>query len=192
MSGNIPYNPSTVVGGRGGQYGKTLPVVHTPTVSMGGRSPGLLSAENTNSYVSFGNAKKRQRNIERTRGVFRTNVSPVFRGPNTPSESGQKVWQTYPAPSVQAWLHLTDRDEKRNTTGARVTWAQSPQEIVRASRINANRMHSALIRPAAPAQPNWKTSYIIGQRNVQPIGPYQSMAQKSIIQRVGTRLGVTS
>ena len=177
-------------GGRYGIYGKTMPVVHTPTVSLGSRSPGLLAASDTNQYVSFGNAMKRKRNIERTRGVFRTNISPVFRSAGTPSESGQKVWQTYPDPSVQAYLHLKDPDDRKKDQ--RWAWAQSPQEIVTASRINANRMHSALIRKGAPQQANWKTSYIIGQRNVQPIGPYQSLNQQSIIQRVGTRLGVNS
>lgn len=186
------YKTTGVVGGgRYGLYGKTVPVMHGPSVSYGGRSGGLLVAPNTNSYVSFGNQAKRQRNINRTRGLFRLNVQAVFRGPDTPSESGQKVEYTYPDPSVQAYLHLNDKDEKRNAKGQRVGWAQAPQDIVLAARINANRMHSAYIRPAAPAQPNWKTSYIIGQRNVQPIGPYQSLQQKSIIGRIGTRLGVS-
>lgn len=181
--------PAVTGGGRYGMYGKTLPVVHAPTVSNGSRSGGLLLAQNTNSYVSFANQAKRERNIKRTRGVFRTNVSPVFRGPHTPSESGLKIQQTYPDPSVQAYLHLKDPDDRKK--GNRASWAQSPEEIVIANRICSNNGHRALIRKAAPAQPNWKTSYIIGERAVQPIGPYQTTYQRSIIQRVGSALGVS-
>lgn len=173
-------------GGRYGIYGSTWPARHMPSVSQGGRSGGLLVAENTNSYVSFGNSAKRERNIHRTRGVFRTNISPVFRHAHTPGGSGQKVEYMYPAPSVQAYIHLKDGGYQGTAKAQRSGWAQTADMLIFANRVNANRMHSALIRPAAPAQVNWKTSYIVGQRNVQPIGPYQSLQQKSIIERVGS------
>lgn len=171
-----------------GRYGLPVtPASHNP-VAQGGRSGGLLLAPGTNQDVSFGNEKKRQRNIKRTRGIFRTNISPVARGPETPNTSGQKVEYVSSDPSVQAYLHLEDRDERRNAKRQRVLWAQTHEEVVFAARVNANRGHSALIRPAAPAQPNWKTSYIIGQRHVTPQGPYNSYQQKSVIQRIGDNL----
>jgi hypothetical protein len=173
---------------RNGRYGTLLCLDQSNAVSLGNRSPGNLESVNTNMLPSFGNAAKRERNIHRTRGIFRLRVQAVFRGSNTPSQSGQKREYTYPDPSVQAWLHLKDRDDigaNASAKQARGEWAQTPDEIVFYNRVNANRMHSALIRPAAPAQVSWQTSYIVGQRNVKPVGPYQSIQQRSIIERIG-------
>lgn len=186
-----PYkDPGVTGGGRYGIYGGTCPPLHTPSVSQGHWSAGQVQAPEKTRNISQGNEAKRERTIKRTRGVFRTNVSPVFRSQGTPGGSGQKIEYVYSDPSVQAYLHLEDDGPQGTAKEQRVGWAQTHEEIVRANRVNANRMHSALIRPAAPAQANWKRAYVVGQRNVSPQGPYYRGPQQSIIQRIGAATGL--
>lgn len=153
----------------------------TPPPSDGSRDKNVILVPSTNMHPAWGLAQKRQRNINRTRGIFRTNVSPVFRHSQTPSGSGEKAVETLNAPSVQAYMHL-------NTHPERKAWSQTPQQVVQANRASQNAGRTALIRPAAPAQVSWKVSYVQGQRNVRPIGPYQSLKQQSILYRLSDYL----
>jgi len=167
-------------GGRLGLYGHTpggSPGAMTIPASSGFRDKGALLTPTTHMLPSFGLEERRQRNINRTRGVFRTNISPCFRHSETPSASGMKIVEAYNAPSYQAWLHQSAHPERK-------PWMQDGRQIVQANRNSQNSMRTARIRPAAPAQVAWKVSYVVGQRNVQPIGPYQSLAQRSILYRI--------
>jgi len=167
-------------GGRMGIYGHTpggAPSGMTVPTSDGFRDKGALLAPETHMLPSFGLEWRRQRNINRTRGVFRTNISPCFRHADTPSGSGMKSVQAYNAPSYQAWLHQAAHPERK-------PWMQDARQIVQANRNSQNAGKSARIRPAAPQQVAWKVPYVVGQRNVQPIGPYQSLAQRSILYRI--------
>jgi len=167
-------------GGRLGLYGNTpggAPGGMAPQPSDGFRDRGVILAPETHMLPAFGLLERRQRNINRTRGLFRLNVSPCFRHANTPSGSGMKIVEAYNAPSYQAWLHQNKHPERK-------TWMQDAKQIVQANRNSQNGMRTARIRPAAPAQVAWKVPYVVGQRNVQPIGPYQSLAQRSILYRI--------
>lgn len=152
-----------------------------PGESSGNRDRNVILTPNTNIHPAWGLEQRRQRNINRTRGMFRTNISPVFRHSQTPSGSGMKVVEALNSPSVQAWVHLAQHPERKG-------WAQTPDQVVQANRNSQNSMRTARIRAAAPAQVSWKVPYVVGQRNVQPIGPYQSLKQRSILYRLSDYL----
>ncbi len=153
-----------------------------PPASDGFRDSGALLAPTTHMNISFGLAERRERNIKRTRGMFRTNISPCFRQQGTPNTSGMKIVEASSAPSVQAYLHQYQHPERKH-------WMQTHKQVVQANRVSQNIMHTSYIRAAAPAQVAWKVPYVQGQRKVQPIGPYQSLAQRSILYRISDYLG---
>ncbi len=148
------------------------------SVPAGGYHDGTVRLEaQTNQRIARAVAPREQRNHKRINGLFSLNMSPVFRGPGTPSGSGLKYYQAVYDPAAQAYLHLGYHPERKG-------WAQTPQQIMQARRVQDNRMRTARIEAAAPAQVAWKVPYVVGQRNVQPIGPYQSLKQKSILYRL--------
>ena len=153
-----------------------------PTESSGFRDSNVLLAPETHMIPAFALRQKLERNNKRCRGVFRTNISPCFRAPQTPNTSGMKIVEASSAPSVQAYLHQYQHPERKR-------WMQTHKQVVQANRISQNTAHTGYIRAAAPAQVAWKVPYVQGQRNVQPIGPYQSLAQRSILYRISDYLG---
>ena len=176
----IPYESKQFGRFSIGLYGKMppgSPGEMTVPASEGFRNHGALLAPTTHMLPSFGLAERRQRNINRTRGLFRLNINPVARHVLTPSGSGMKIVEAYNAPSYQAYLHQAKYPERKK-------WMQDAAQIVQANRNSQNGSRTALIRPAAPAQVAWKVPIVIGERNVQPIGPYQSLQQRSILYRI--------
>jgi len=148
-----------------------------PAPSNGTRDMNVRTEQQTSMRIARGVSQRETRNHKRIDGVFSLNMSPVFRGPGTPNSSGLKYYQAVYDPAAQAYLHLSYHPERKR-------WAQTPQDIMLARRISDNRGRSARIEPRAPQQVAWKVPYVVGQRNVQPIGPYQSLKQRSILYRL--------
>src|SRR5215469_11620808 len=120
-----------------GLYG-SLAYHGNPMASDGSRDGNVRTELQTSMRVARGVSQREQRNHSRINSVFSTNLSPVFRGPGTPSGSGLKYFQPVYAPSAQAYLHLGAYPERN-------LWAQTPQQIMLAHRKNANRMRTGRI-----------------------------------------------
>ena len=170
---------STRLTGKYGQY-PDLPNLNEP-ISNAQWDKGVRMYPNTNMLPARSFGPREDRNHRRVASVFKNNMSPVFRGPGTPTGSGLKWYQAVYDPSSQAWIH-------RGTHPERKSWEQTPDQILLARRKNDNVMHSSRIAAAAPAQVAWKVPYVVGARNVEPIGPYQTTMQRSILYRLSNAL----
>jgi hypothetical protein len=165
----------------GQNYGSMKANTSTPPASHGTRDKGVELYPDTNMYPARSTVTREQASTARVRGIFATNVWAAFRGPNAAGVGGLKPEQAAYDLSHQAYLH---KDANFQNDGM-----QQIPAILAEKRINDHVTHSALIRPAAPAQVSWKVAYVQGERNVQPIGPYNTQSQKSILSRVSTILG---
>ena len=169
-----------------GKYGK-YPQLPNLNEKVGNAQfdKGVRLDRSTNMLPARSFGPREDRNHKRIASVFKANMSPVFRGPGTPTSSGLKWYQAVYDPSAQAWIH-------RGTHPERKSWEQTPDQIMLARRVSDNRMRTAQIAAAAPAQVAWKVPYVVGQRNVEPIGPYQTTMQRSILYRISNALGKLS
>lgn len=124
------------------------------------RQQPTIYAPDTNMAVVYGNAAKVRRNRKVSMGLFQLNVRPI--------QSGRK-----PIEMLNDPLH------------------RRPDVLVQRAREEASiaGRARAYMRPAAPAQVQWKNRYTDTAKTRRPIGPVFQQQQKSILYRLSGALG---